>query len=70
MRDTSAGKRNWIGKATAKMEAKGTKGVFSGDAKKAGMSTSAYATKVLGSSKSSPLQKKRAQFAKNASGGN
>ena len=58
--------KNWIADATASMERRGTKGAFSNSAKKAGMSTGAYANKVLSDSKASPLQKKRANFAKNA----
>ncbi len=58
--------KNWIAKATASMERRGTKGAFSKSAKQAGMSTGAYANKVLSSPTASPLQKKRANFAKNA----
>ena len=57
---------NWIGKAVDKMEKKGTKGAFSASARRAGMSTQAYANKVLNNPNASGLQKKRANFAKNA----
>jgi len=56
----------WIQKAKEKMVKKGTVGVFSAAAKKAKMGTKTYAKKVLASKKSSPLQKKRANFAINA----
>jgi len=65
-RKTSSQKRNWLGTASASMKRRGTKGAFSNSAKKAGMSTGAYANKVLSNPKASPLQKKRANFAKNA----
>ena len=65
-RKTSSQKRNWIGKAAASMKRRGTKGTFSKSAKQAGMSTGAYANKVLSNPKASPLQKKRANFARNA----
>ena len=58
--------KNWIAKATTRMEQKGTKGLFSKAAEQAGMSTSAYAKKVLADPNASPLQRKRAQFAENA----
>ena len=48
------------------MKRRGTKGTFSKAAQKAGMSTGAYANKVLANPKASPLQKKRANFARNA----
>ena len=57
--------KKWIQKATKKMEKKGTKGAFSRSAQKAGMSTKAYANKVLHDPHASALQKKRANFAKN-----
>ena len=57
---------NWIGPAVDKMEKKGTKGKFSASAKRAGMSTQAYANKVLNNPNASGLQKKRANFANNA----
>ena len=58
--------KNWIKKATEKMKEKGTVGSFSKAAKKAGKSTSAYATQVLKKgSKASPEMKKKANFAKN-----
>lgn len=57
----------WMQKAAARMKRKGTVGSFSRSAKKAGMSTSAYASKVLKpGSKASGLTKKRANFARNA----
>ena len=65
-RKPSSQKRNWIGKASASMKRRGTKGTFSKAAQKAGMSTCAYANKVLANPKASPLQKKRANFARNA----
>ncbi|MBU2118781.1 MAG: hypothetical protein KJ954_14430 [Alphaproteobacteria bacterium] len=59
-------KKNWIQKATKKMEQKGTTGAFSAKAKKAGMSTAAYASKVLKKgSTASPSTKKQANFARN-----
>jgi hypothetical protein len=57
---------NWIGPAVDRMKKKGTVGKFSGSAKRAGMSTQAYANKVLNSPSASGLQKKRANFARNA----
>lgn len=57
---------NWIGPAVKKMKKKGTTGTFSAAAKRAGMSTSDYANKVLANKSASPLQRKRANFAKNA----
>lgn len=58
-------KKKWIQKATARMKRKGTVGSFSRAAKKAGMSTSAYARKVLKKgSKASAAMKKKAAFAK------
>ena len=65
-RKPSSSRRNWIGTAVKSMERRGTKGAFSKSAKQAGMSTSAYANKVLSSPTASPLQKKRANFARNA----
>lgn len=65
-RKTSSQKRNWLGTASASMKRRGTKGAFSNSAKNAGMSTGAYANKVLSNPKASPLQKKRANFARNA----
>ena len=64
-------KKKWIQAATEKMERKGTVGTFSAAAKKAGKSTSAYATHVLKpGSRASSKMKKKAQFAKNVAGGN
>ena len=57
--------KKWIQKAVTKMKEKGTVGSFSKAAKKAGKSTSAYATKVLNNPKASPAMKKKANFAKN-----
>ena len=58
--------KKWIQKAVKKMEEKGTIGSFSKAAKRAGMSTSAYAKKVTKKgSKASKAMKKKAQFAKN-----
>ena len=58
--------KKWIQAATDRMEKKGTKGTFSKAADKAGMSTGAYADKVLSkSSKASPALKKKANFARN-----
>jgi len=59
-------KKKWIQKATARMKKKGTVGSFSRAAKKAGMSTSAFATKVLAKgSRYSTAMKKKANFARN-----
>lgn len=56
----------WIKKAVDKMKAKGTTGSFSKAAKKAGMSTAAFADKELSpKSKASSAMKKKANFAKN-----
>ena len=55
----------WIQKATAKMEKKGTKGVFSAAAKRHGMSTHSFAEKEKSSS--NPTMRKRANFALNVS---
>lgn len=59
-------KGKWIQKATARMERKGTKGAFSAEAKRHGMTTEQYARKILSSKDATPLQKKRAVFALNA----
>lgn len=60
---------HWIEKAAKKMKEKGTEGSFTKSAKKAGMGVSSLVSKDLSSkSKASPIQKKRAQFAKNVSG--
>lgn len=55
----------WIQKATKRMKEKGTEGSFSGAAARAGMSTSAYAQKVLKDPKASSAMKKKANFARN-----
>lgn len=58
----------WMEHAAAKMKKKGTVGMFSKQAKKAGMTNLEYAKKVMKSgSKASALTKKRANFARNAS---
>ena len=58
--------KHWIQKAVRKMKKKGTVGSFGAAAKRAGMSTSAYASKVLSKkSHASAAMKKEAQFAKN-----
>lgn len=59
--------KKFIQKAVAKMRAKGTAGKFSRAAKKEGESTHEFAEKEVHSKKSSPLMKKRAQFAINMS---
>ena len=57
-------KKNWIAGATSK-----NKGSFSASAKKAGMSTSAYADKVTApGSKASTTTKRRANLAKTLMG--
>lgn len=58
--------KKWVQTAVKKMKAKGTVGAFSRSAKQAGESTQEHATKVLNNPNASPLQKKRANFAKNA----
>ena len=63
-----ADKKNWIGPAVERMKRKGTVGKFSASAKRAGMSTSAYANKVLVNKNASQTQRKRANFAKNVRG--
>jgi len=57
--------KKWIQSAVARMRAKGTVGSFSAAAKRAHMSTSAYARKVLKNPKASTTLKRRAQFALN-----
>jgi len=58
---------NWLGKASKRMEAKGTKGAFRADAARHHLDTQAYAKKVTKpGAKASPLLKKRAHFALNA----
>lgn len=54
----------WLQKASAKMEKKGTKGLFKRAAERAGMSTSEYAAKEKNSP--DPKMRKRANFAANA----
>jgi len=54
----------WLQKATDKMERKGTKGLFSRAAARAGMSTQAFAAKEKNSL--DPKMRKRATFAQNA----
>lgn len=64
MAKKSGGK--WIQKAVKRMKQKGTTGEFSRKAKNAGMSTSAYAKKVLAKgSTASTATKKQANFARN-----
>ena len=64
--------KDWLGKAEKKMEKKGTEGKFSAKAEKAGMTTLAYANKVIKELKGkthTATQKKllaQAVFAKNA----
>lgn len=55
----------WIQKATERMKEKGTEGSFSRAAKRAGMSTSAFAAHELSSPNASPTMKKKANFARN-----
>lgn len=57
--------KHWIQSAVNRMKQKGTVGSFSGAAKRAGMSTEAYAHKEVSSSSASPAMKKKAQFALN-----
>lgn len=60
--------KKWIQKARKRMEKKGTVGAFSAQAKRAGMSTKAYASKVLANpSRYSANTVKRANFARNVS---
>ena len=59
--------KKWIQAATKKMKAKGTVGKFSKAAKKEDESTHEFAEKEVHSKKTSPLMKKRAQFAINMS---
>lgn len=54
----------FLQKASARMEKKGTKGLFRRAAEKAGMSTSAFAEKEKHSE--NPKMRKRAVFAQNA----
>lgn len=62
--------KNWIAKARASMERKGTVGAFRKQAEQAGMSTLAYARKVLASDTADTKTKRRALFALNATKGN
>ena len=58
-------KKKWIQSVKKSIKKKGTAGAFSKQAKRADMSTSAYATKVLKpGSKASATTKKRATLAK------
>lgn len=60
-------KENWLGKAVASMKKRGTLGTFSARAKRAGMSTAAYAEAVLKNKRAYPASVVRqAVFAKNA----
>jgi hypothetical protein len=60
-------KKKWMQAARERMKRKGTVGSFSRAAKRAGMSTAAYARKVLKKgSKASAAMKKKAAFAKAA----
>jgi hypothetical protein len=56
----------WIQSAVTKMKKKGTIGLFSKAAKRAGKPTLTYAHSVLSNPNSSPTMRKRAQFAINA----
>lgn len=57
--------KNWIKGAKASIKRRGTEGAFSAKAHKAGMSTSAYASKVLKEgSHASPTTRKQAALAK------
>lgn len=58
----------WLQAARRKMEAKGTVGKFTKDAKK-GESTSAHASRILHSDKASGTAKKEANFARMAKRG-
>ena len=62
----AAADKAWIQHASDRMEEKGTKGEFSAKAKSAGMSTLAYANKVLADDQADAALKKQANFAKNA----
>jgi hypothetical protein len=55
---------NFLQSASARMERKGTKGLFKRQAERHGMSTQQWAQKQKGSP--SPVQRKRATFALNA----
>jgi hypothetical protein len=54
----------WMQKASESMERRGTKGLFSRQAERHGMSTAAWARKQKSSD--NPAQRKRATFALNA----
>lgn len=57
----------WLQKASKEIEDKGTEGVFSAKAKKAGMSTKEYAAHVMANKDDfDPKTIKQANFAKNA----
>ncbi len=57
--------KKWMQKVSKSIAKRGTKGSFSGAAKRAGMSTAAYASKVLKpGSHASAVTKKRAALAK------
>jgi len=58
-------KKRWIQGAKASIKRRGTEGVFRRKAQKAGMSTGAYARKVLANpSRYSPTTRKQAGLAK------
>lgn len=60
-----AKKKRWIQSAKKSMKRRGTEGAFSAKAKRAGMSTSAYANKVLkNKSRYSATTRKQAGLAK------
>jgi len=56
----------WMQKAAKRIERRGTEGDFARKAKRAGMSTLAYANKVLADPNAPAALKKQANFAKNA----
>jgi len=59
-------KPKWIQHARESMKRRGTEGVFSAKAQRAGMSTSEYADKVLAEgSHASAATRKQANFARN-----
>jgi hypothetical protein len=62
-----ARKKKWMQKAARSMKRRGTVGVFGAKAKRAGMTTRAYASKVLANkSRYSAATVKQANFARNA----
>lgn len=62
-----AKKKKWMQKAASSIKRRGTEGVFAAKAKRAGMTTRAYAAKVLANkSRYSPTTVKQANFARNA----